>query len=240
MTPTDNRNEPLRAVVFDLFGTLVDIFQVEEHDRMTARMAESLGAPPNEFTRLWVGTFRERVTGRFATTEENIDHVLRELGVEVSDEQRNVARDIRWDFTRESLRPKSGALETLRAIRSAGLSVALISDCSCEVPGLWEQTPFAELFDCALFSCSEGIKKPDRTIYLRACEQLDVPPEACLYVGDGGSNELSGAAAVGMRPLLLYEADEDGEHVYRAGAETWEGERVESLDEILRFVSSPA
>ena len=236
MSPANNSDKPLQAIIFDLFGTLVDIFQIDEHDRMTARMASVMGVPAEEFTRLWVGSFHERVVGTLATTEENIDYVLRALGVVVSNQQRQAARDIRWDFTWQSLRPKPEALEVLRRVRRAGFSTALISDCSSEVPAMWERTPFLPLFDHALFSCREGVKKPDRTIYLRACERLDVLPEECLYVGDGGSKELSGAASVGMRPILLYEADEDGDHVYRAGAEIWEGERVESLGDILALL----
>jgi len=44
-------------------------------------------------------------------------------------------------------------------------------------------------------------------MYRLACTGLAVTPAECLYVGDGGSGELTGAAAVGMRPVLL--ADDD-------------------------------
>lgn len=224
------------AVIFDLFGTLVDIFLVEEHDQMTARMAAVLLASPDEFTKGWVATFNKRATGAFATTEENIRHVMNELGLMSTDVQLQKASQIRWDFSKESLRPKPGAIETLKGLREAGLKIGLISDCSCEIPGLWNQTPFADLFDSAVFSCSVQIRKPDPRIYAVACKELSVEPAQCLYVGDGGSNELTGAQEVGMDPVLLYEQREDGGHVYRAGAQAWSGRRVESLLEVLALV----
>ncbi len=233
---TTQANSRYNAVIFDLFGTLVDIFLVEEHDRMTARMAVALSAPPDEFTKGWVATFTKRATGAFATTAENIRYVMNELGLTPTDAQVQEASDIRWDFSRESLRPKPGAIETLKSLRDVGLKIGLISDCSCEIPSLWNQTPFADFFDSAVFSCSVQIRKPDPRIYAVACQQLGVQPEQCLYVGDGGSNELTGAQEVGMDPVLLYEQHEDGGHVYRAGAQAWSGQRVESLLEVLALV----
>ena len=227
-----------RGIIFDLFGTLVDIFHVDAHDRMAARMADALGAPPDDFIRLWVATFPERSLNVFPTTEANILHVTSELGITPSQQQISYARKIRWDFTRESLHPKSETLPLLQAARDAGLRIGLISDCSCEVPELWDSTPMAPFFTTALFSCTEGICKPDRRIYLSACSRLDLDPTECLYVGDGGSRELSGADAVGMTPILLYEQEMVGDHVYRARAEEWEGLRIEALGELTERIGT--
>lgn len=41
--------------------------------------------------------------------------------------------------------------------------------------------------------------KPDPAIYRRALDDLGVMPSQVAFVGDGGSDELAGAAAVGMR-----------------------------------------
>ncbi len=46
------------------------------------------------------------------------------------------------------------------------------------------------------------MEKPSRRIYEIACERLKVQPQQCLYVGDGSSKELTGAASVGMLPIL--------------------------------------
>ena len=42
--------------------------------------------------------------------------------------------------------------------------------------------------------------KPDSEIYRLGCRELDVDLGRAMFVGDGGSDELSGAAEAGLRP----------------------------------------
>ena len=46
-----------------------------------------------------------------------------------------------------------------------------------------------------------GHRKPEPEAYLHAVEALDVEPSECIFIGDGGSQELTGAAALGMRAI---------------------------------------
>ena len=62
-----------------------------------------------------------------------------------------------------------------------------------------------------------------------AYEQLGVASADCLYVGDGGSRELSGAAAVGMQVVQLRVAAEDDEMARLLGRESWSGRAICSL-----------
>ena len=43
--------------------------------------------------------------------------------------------------------------------------------------------------------------KPDPEIYNLACERLGIVSAKAVFVGDGGFDELQGAAEVGMRPV---------------------------------------
>jgi putative hydrolase of the HAD superfamily len=65
------------------------------------------------------------------------------------------------------------------------------------------------------------------------CEALSTEPNRCLYVGDGGSHELSGAVAVGMDAILLRISHEASLDPYRPDATTWTGRVVESLGQVL-------
>ncbi len=98
---------------------------------------------------------------------------------------------------------------------------------------LWKSTPFAPLFDAAVFSCVVKLKKPDPQIYLRACADLRVVPADCLYVGDGSSRELSGAAAVGMHPVLIRAPHEQHPDTFRIDAEDWTSDVIARLSEVL-------
>ena len=69
-----------KAVIFDLFGTLVKNFTVQQHEGTLGQMAEILSAPRDEFIQLWYGTFTMRCLGELKTPEENVEYVCRELG----------------------------------------------------------------------------------------------------------------------------------------------------------------
>ena len=98
--------------------------------------------------------------------------------------------------------------------------------------------PFAPLVDVAVFSCLEGVQKPAPRIYQLAVERLAVRPENCLYIGDGDSQELTGASQVGMYPVLIRNPDEDSTDVHRVDYEAgeWEGPVISSLREVLTLV----
>ena len=59
-----------------------------------------------------------------------------------------------------------------------------------------------QYFDDAVFSCNVGLLKPDKQIYELAMKRLNVLPEQCLFVGDGGSNELCGAKSANIRTIF--------------------------------------
>ena len=58
-------------------------------------------------------------------------------------------------------------------------------------------------FDAITLSCELGLTKPHPTMYLRTCEALGVKPEECVFVGDGGSDELNGARALNIIAILI-------------------------------------
>jgi putative hydrolase of the HAD superfamily len=77
--------------------------------------------------------------------------------------------------------------------------------------------------------------KPDLRIYRTAAKRLRVAPESCLYIGDGGSNELTGARQAGMHPVLIRDPVENSREVYFK-REEWDGMTISSLQEILALL----
>lgn len=51
-----------------------------------------------------------------------------------------------------------------------------------------------------MVSAEEGVSKPDRRIYLNACQRLDVDPTRAVFVDDKLAN-VEGAGAVGMQAI---------------------------------------
>ena len=210
----------------------------DSNARVLAEMASVLSAQPDEFIRLWIDTFNMRATGDFQTPEENVEYICRKLRLHVADAQIKLAAQVRFNFTARSMAPRPGSVEVLSHLKSKGYKTGLISDCSAETPTVWKNTPFAPLINVTVFSCLVGVKKPDPRIYHMATKQLAVEPRNCLYVGDGSSQELTGASQVGMHPVLLRLPVGDSADVYQVNSEgdEWNGPVISSLKEVLALM----
>jgi putative hydrolase of the HAD superfamily len=71
----------------------------------------------------------------------------------------------------------------------------------------WRQMVDAHVFDLVVDSSAEGVRKPDREIYLLTCERLGVAPERAVFVDDIPAN-VEGAAAVGLRAVRFTTTEE--------------------------------
>ena len=223
--------------MFDLFNTLTaPVDDVKFRASVTA-MALAAGVDPDGFAKGWFDLWRERFDGTFGTTDSGVRGVCEAIGAKVSEASIGRAVEVRVEFSRRTLQPRADAVATLRRLRGMDLRTALISDCSADVPDLWPATPYAKWIDSPLFSCVEGLVKPDPNLFLRACQRLGVGPEACVYVGDGGNHELTGAEQTGMRSVLI-RTPEDRAASYHSERRWWRGEAIEALSELPGLIAA--
>jgi putative hydrolase of the HAD superfamily len=219
----------IRAVVFDLFGTLIDDSPPADYGAFLAETAAHLGTEPEPFEAAWARYDIARYT---SPVEECFGAMCAELGV--TDRARiEAALGLRLERLRALLFPRPDAVSTLRELRGRGFGLGMISNASSEMSGLWAGSEFAPLFDAVLFSADERMMKPDRRLYERMAELLGVRPEEALFVGDGAYRELQGAAEAGMTPVLIRVPHDEWEH---EGTVDWDGPRVSALSEVLALV----
>jgi putative hydrolase of the HAD superfamily len=225
----------LRAVLFDYFGTLTTAVRQGPAHRA---MARRLGCDPDAWLALLARTFYSRASGRLGEPTEVLRRLARQLGVEPSTRvlHRVYGERIAAIGSDGPLRPQ--AVPVLRALRWRGLRTAVVSDCWYELPALLPGLPVYHLLDAHVFSVDVGRCKPDPAMYLTACERLGVAPRECLYVGDGGSRELTGALAVGMNAIRLA-APDLGEHLAFSHDEEFRGPSVGSLADLLPLLDGP-
>ncbi|WP_376771101.1 HAD family hydrolase [Rhizomonospora bruguierae] len=108
------------------------------------------------------------------------------------------------------LRPEGWAVypdtaPTLKALRAAGVRVAVVSNIGFDIRPLFDAWGLADAVDEYVLSYEVGACKPDPMIFLRACAALGVPPERALMVGDTPAD--AGAVRVGCPALVLPAAD---------------------------------
>ncbi|MFG1887129.1 HAD family hydrolase [Micromonospora sp. NPDC049051] len=221
-----------QAVLFDFFGTLTCSVQRGAAHRSTA---ELLGCAPRTLVDVLDRTFYERACGRFGNAEATLRWVCEQAGLHPSDDAVRSAVASRHRAIRADTRLRDEAVPTLAALRGLGLRTGVISDCTHELPAFLPQLPIAPLLDVHVFSVQVGRCKPDPALYQAACRRLDLAPADCLYVGDGGSQELTGAERAGMTAVRLAAPDLAGHMVFNAD-ETWIGPVLRSLDEVVDLV----
>jgi putative hydrolase of the HAD superfamily len=216
-----------KAVIFDLFGTLVYKFPVDESIKVLQEMAEVLNVPQNEFVRLWFSTFSERHSGCFPDLDADIDYVAQRLGAQPDSQQIKTAARINLEYVSTHIVPRPGAVFLLEYLRSNTYKIGLVSNWSDEVSSVWRDIPISKYFDVSIFSCKAGIMKPDPRIYQMALEQLSVRAGECLFIGDGDSSEMNGAVEVGMDALLISDKKR----------EDWTGRTIYSLEEVITLLT---
>ena len=127
---------------------------------------------------------------------------VRCAGVTISEEELQALCEGRIARVREivtNVRPE--ILDMLCELKRRGHGLCLVSNADAIDLLPWPDSPLASLFDEAIFSCEVHLQKPDPAIYLLAASRMGARPEDCVFIGDGGSNELAGAKAVGMRTV---------------------------------------
>ncbi|MBO0795189.1 MAG: hypothetical protein J2P36_30200, partial [Ktedonobacteraceae bacterium] len=119
-----------KAIIFDLFGTLVDNMHHAQFQAVLGRMAALVQAPADRFEHLWNrDTWPMRSTGTLRVPGA-IEYICHQLGINPAPEQIKQAADLRYSFTRDMLVPRPDAVETLTILKTAGYRLGLISDCT--------------------------------------------------------------------------------------------------------------
>src|SRR4051812_25022638 len=166
----------LCAVLFDFFGTLTEaVTRGPAH----ATIARQLGCDPADFARALDRSFLTRARGGLGSPEQALRTLATSVGGTPSRAAVHAMLDQRVAAVRADTRLRPEAVPVLRALRSRGLRLALISDCGPELPAFLPGLPIAELLDATVFFIEVGACKPDPALYRAACDALDVAPEHC-------------------------------------------------------------
>jgi putative hydrolase of the HAD superfamily len=219
----------LAAVIFDYNGTLTVSASAAARRSGVARIAAALGVPADALFETISSTFTERATGRCGDMGATMAWVAERCGHRPFTAQLEVACALRMEIERgyaSMLRPD--AIGTLRVLRARGLRIGVVSDCTHELADVWASLDVAPLVDATVFSVVIGERKPHPSLYRSACDQLGTAPSEAIYVGDGGSNELSGAVAVGI-PAIRLVAEEAADALVYNVEQGWTGPVIHNL-----------
>jgi putative hydrolase of the HAD superfamily len=212
---------PLRAVVFDLFDTLVDLHMdglplVTVNGRTFPSTAGLLHAELARVTPVSLEEFAaaQRVVdqdvrapryeaGRELPTRERFDLVLAGLGVEQPALAERLTQ-LHMELLRSQVRTLAHHAEVLDCLRGR-VRLAVCSNFTHSQTALTvlESAGLRWHFDAVAISDAVGFRKPRPEIFHATLAALGVAPEETLHVGDNLAADVAGAAALGARTAWI-------------------------------------
>ena len=100
-------------------------------------------------------------------------------------------------------KPFPDALPALAQLAEDGHVVVIVSNWDCSLPDWLGPTGLLERVAGVVTSADAGAAKPDRRIFERGLELAGARPEEAVHVGDSVENDVAGARALGIRPVLV-------------------------------------
>ena len=197
--PSGSINAMTRAVFLDALGTLVELEPpwISLRSRVPAEVAdERLEAA----LRAEMAYYREHAQeGRDEASLADLRErcavlVSRELGLEIGVDE--LVSAIRFSAYPD-------AVPALGGLRDRGLRLVAVSNWDCSLPRVLEGCGIDGLLDGTVTSAGAAARKPDPAIFSAALELAGVEADEALHVGDTPEEDVAGARAAGIRPLLI-------------------------------------
>jgi putative hydrolase of the HAD superfamily len=223
-----NPLSPIRAVTFDVGGTLIEPWPSVGH--IYAAVAERHGMPNvpiDSLNRQFAAAWSELTA--FDYTRVEWFNIVRQTFLGLI--QTPLSGDFFSDLYRQFELPESWrvfddvrpALESLNAL---GLKLGIISNWDQRLRPLLRVLNLDHYLDTIVISCEAGTCKPSTAIFEQAATALALPARSLLHVGDSPTLDVSGAIAAGFQSLLL------------ARGQTSKAGQISSLLELQSHVSA--
>jgi len=202
-----------KAIIFDLYGTLIDIHTDEDNDLFWQQFSLYLSYFGVKYDNLKVAYieavkhFKSLEKAKYPDIDllDVFNKLFLDKGVIVSRttllETATMFRILSTDYIQ--LYPY--AKDLLDMLKKSSLKVILLSNAQSSFT-LNEMKALDILsdFDRIYISSDYKVSKPDRTFYEIMLEKERLSPEACIYIGNDHTTDIKGANAVGMDSIYLY------------------------------------
>lgn len=188
-----------RAVVFDLGGVVVDspLQAINRYER-------DHGLAHNAINRAIVDAGERGAWSRLERGELGMDDFFAPFEVDCRAAGLGVDGRRVMEYIASGTGPRPQMLLAIRRLRERELRVAALTN-------NWpsenqSDNPLREYFHVFVESSVVGLRKPDPRIYELCCRELEVAPDAAVFLDDIGRN-LKAARALGMTTIKVEDPD---------------------------------
>jgi len=181
----------IKAVIFDWGGVLIE----NPSPGMIRYIAAFLGVAEeafNEVDKKLLTVFQKGTVSEDTVWEK----VCQDLNV-----SKPKVPSLWEEAFRRVYKPREKMFSLATALKKRDYKIGLLSN--TEVPAMkffYKQR--YDMFDATVFSCAEGTVKPERRIYERALEKLEVRPQEAVFIDDR-RDFIEGAREVNLNTILF-------------------------------------
>ncbi len=203
---------PIRGVLLDAVGTLIDPLPSVSDAYRAAAARQGVELPREEIRRRFYAAFTtdesDEQRGPLSTSEEverrRWCRIVHQVMPEIPDPDRAFVE--LWEhFERPaSWRTFPDVAPALSRLRESGIRYRIASNFDGRLRSVISGLPeLADHRDELVISSEVGYRKPHANFYLAGCELLELAPSDVLCVGDDPENDVRGPRSAGFRALLV-------------------------------------
>jgi putative hydrolase of the HAD superfamily len=207
-----------RAVLLDMFGTLVEL--EPPGPRLRSRLIDLTGVDVGQeaAARGFAAEIHHYLEHHMEARDRMALDRLRDDCAAVLHEALGAPELERSAVRRAMLealefRPFPDVAPALSDLRARGTRLVVVSNWDCSLPEWLDRTGLAQLVDAAVSSAVVGHAKPSPEIFAAGLESIGAEAEEALHVGDSVEADVAGARAAGLRAVLLVRTGEIPEGV---------------------------
>jgi len=195
----------IESVIFDWGGVLID----DPRPGLLRYCSEAFGVPLEDYTPVHDSFLDEFGKGKISE-ERFLQQISCKLGKSMP--------PVRWyEAFRSAYVPKQEMFSLASSLHDKGYKTALLSNTELPAVEFFHEQDY-DMFDVLVFSCVEGLEKPDRRIYEITLERLGSKAWQAVFIDDR-QDYIRGARDVGLNTILFKSVDQVKDELARLGVE---------------------
>ncbi|MHC4118771.1 MAG: HAD family hydrolase [Planctomycetota bacterium] len=199
--------EPIESIIFDWGGVLIE----DPRPGLLKFCAEALGVSQEDYAPV-----HDTFLGEFHTGAISEHTFWRQIGRMIGKPVPEVS-SLWYEAFKSAYVPRPEVFSLVSSLHERGYKTALLSNTELPAAKFFQEQKY-EMFDVLVFSCAEGVMKPQRKIYEITLERLGSDAQRTIFTDDR-EDFIAGAKQAGLHTILFENIDQLKSELARLGVE---------------------